>query len=79
MVETPEGAQPVEMRGDFTVGQPEGVPEGSPVDVPMAVNLGPLPSSPPPVHLAVRDRRRVPAGASVSFATRPAGGAPADA
>jgi len=30
--------------GDFEVGRPEGVPEGSPVDVAVAVNFSPLPS-----------------------------------
>jgi len=43
MVETPDGAQPVEVRGDFTVAHPPGIPEGSPIDVALAVNLGPIP------------------------------------
>ncbi len=43
LVDTPEGARPVEVRGEFTVGRPVGVPEGSPIDVALAVNLGPLP------------------------------------
>lgn len=42
-VDTPEGPRPVEVRGDFQVGKPPGLPEGSPVDVSLAVNLGPLP------------------------------------
>ena len=42
-IETPEGTQMVEIRGDFQVGQPEGVPPGSPIDLPLAINLGPLP------------------------------------
>jgi hypothetical protein len=37
---------PVEVRGEFTVGRPTDVPEGSPVDVALAVNLGPLPLTP---------------------------------
>jgi hypothetical protein len=45
-VETPEGTRPVEVRGDFQVGRPEGLPEGSPVDVTLAINLGPLPLEP---------------------------------
>jgi hypothetical protein len=45
-VETPEGPRPVEVRGDFQVGRPPGVPEGSPVDVTLAINLGPLPLQP---------------------------------
>jgi hypothetical protein len=42
-VETPEGRQPIEIRGDFETGRPVGIPEGSPVDVPLAINLGPIP------------------------------------
>jgi hypothetical protein len=42
-VPTPEGDQPVEVRGDFQVGRPEGVPEGTPIDLPLAVNFGPIP------------------------------------
>ena len=73
MIDTPDGAQPVEMRGDFAVGQPQGVPEGSPVDVPMAVNLGPLQLAPASRYTwrFVVDGESLP-GASVSFATRPA-------
>lgn len=43
MVETAEGPQPVEVRGDFQVGKPADLPDGSPVDVTLAVNLGPIP------------------------------------
>ena len=46
MVETPEGSQPIEVRGEFSVGRPPGVPEGSPIDMPFAVSLGPLPLRP---------------------------------
>ncbi|TMM19670.1 MAG: hypothetical protein E6G01_01725 [Actinobacteria bacterium] len=42
-IDTPEGPRPVEVRGDFHVGRPTGVPEGSPSDVALAVNLGPVP------------------------------------
>ena len=42
-VETPDGPQPIEIRGDFETGRPVGIPEGSPVDVPLAINLGPIP------------------------------------
>ena len=45
-VDTPEGAQLVEVRGDFEVGQPEEVPAGSPIDLPLAINIGPLPLDP---------------------------------
>jgi hypothetical protein len=43
VVDTPEGARPVEVRGDFRVGRPPELPEGSPVDLVVAVNVGPLP------------------------------------
>ena len=46
MVETGEGEHPVEVRGEFAVGRPAGVPEGSPGDVALAVNLSPLPLQP---------------------------------
>lgn len=46
MVETPEGPRPVEVRGDFQVGRPMELPEGSPLDVSLAVNLGPIPLEP---------------------------------
>ena len=59
MVETPEGSQPVEVRGEFTVAHPPGVPEGSPIDVALAVNLGPDPAGPGhPLRVAPHDRRR---------------------
>ncbi|MGH9063819.1 MAG: DUF6941 family protein [Acidimicrobiales bacterium] len=45
-VETPEGDRPVEVRGDFQVGRPPELPEGSPIDVTLAVNLGPIPLAP---------------------------------
>jgi hypothetical protein len=45
-LDTPEGPQMVEIRGDFEVGRPEGIPEGSPIDLPLAVNLGPIPLEP---------------------------------
>lgn len=45
MVDTPEGMHPVEVRGEFQVSRPspEIVPEGTPIDVSLAVNLSPLP------------------------------------
>ena len=38
-----EGPQAIEGRGDVEVGRPVAVPEGSPVDVALALNFGPLP------------------------------------
>lgn len=45
-VETSEGAQPIEVRGDFQIGTPQGVPLGSDIPVNLAINLGPLPLPP---------------------------------
>ena len=58
LMETAEGTQPVEVRGEFTVSQPPGIPEGSPIDVALAVNLGPDPVGPGhPLCLAPHHRR----------------------
>jgi hypothetical protein len=46
IAETPEGPQPIEVRGDFEVARPDAVPAGSPVDVALALNFGPLPLLP---------------------------------
>lgn len=43
IADTPDGPQPIEVRGDFEVARPEAVPVGSPVDVALAINFGPLP------------------------------------
>lgn len=72
MLETPDGLQPVEVRGEFTVAQPAGIPEGSPIDVALAVNLGPipLPAGTRYVWRLVIDGDALP-GASLGFTTRP--------
>ena len=44
--ETPEGTQTIEVRGDFSTSTPDDVPQGTPVDVPIAVNFGPIPLAP---------------------------------
>ncbi len=72
MMETADGLQPVEVRGEFTVSQPQGIPEGSPIDVALAVNLGPIPLQ-PGTRFAWRltiDGESLP-GASLGFTTRP--------
>src|ERR1035441_9438949 len=72
LMETPDGTQPVEVRGEFTVSQPQGIPEGCPIDVALAVNLGPIPLS-PGTRFAWRmtiDGESLP-GASLGFTTRP--------
>lgn len=72
LVDTAEGSQPVEVRGEFTVVHPPGVPEGSPIDVALAVNMGPIPlaqGSRFTWRLSV-DGEALP-GASLAFTTRP--------
>jgi len=77
LIDTPDGAQPLEVRGDFKVAQPHGVPEGAPIDVPFAVNFGPIPLEPAKRYTwrLTIDGEALP-GASLGFSTRPR---PADA
>lgn len=46
MVPTPTGDRPVELNGEFEVGRPPGLKPGTPLDVALAINIGPLPLSP---------------------------------
>ena len=41
--DTPQGPSPVELRGDLSVGPVEGLLPGITLDVPMAINFGPMP------------------------------------
>jgi hypothetical protein len=69
---TPEGVQTIEVRNDFTIPIPEGLPAGTPVDVPIAVNFPPLPL-PPNSRFTWRlviDGESLD-GSTVSFSTRP--------
>ncbi|MDE3007863.1 MAG: hypothetical protein KGJ10_07065 [Acidobacteriota bacterium] len=70
--DTPEGPQPIEVRGDFSAGAPEGVPAGTPVDVPIAVNFGPIPLVPGNRYTwrMIVDGETM-NGGFVSFTTRP--------
>ncbi len=72
MVETVEGNQQVEMRGEFTVQHPPGVPEGSPIDVPFTLNFGPIPLQAGSrfVWRMTIDGEALPGG-SIGFNTRP--------
>ena len=45
-VSTPMGEQAFEVAGQFEVGRPPGVKPGTMIDVPLAINLGPLPFRP---------------------------------
>lgn len=42
----PPDQQPLSIDGEFEVGRPPGHPQGTPLNVPLAINLGPLPLSP---------------------------------
>lgn len=44
--EGPAGPTPLEVGGQFEVGRPPGIRHGTPLDVPLAINLPPLPLPP---------------------------------
>lgn len=70
--DSPDGAQTIEIRGDFSASAPEGVPVGTPVDVPIAINLGPIPLTPNSrfTWRLVIDGESLD-GSTASFTTRP--------
>ena len=45
-LETPDGLKPLELEAQFEVGRPPGVKPGTPLDVVLAVGLGPIPLAP---------------------------------
>jgi len=65
--------QPIEVHGEFSVGAPTGVLEGTPVDFPIALGIPPIPL-PPGSRFQWRlfIDGETPAGATVAFSTRPA-------
>jgi hypothetical protein len=46
MAETPEGTEPLVIEHEFEVGRPPGMTPGTPIDLSLAINLGPLPLPP---------------------------------
>jgi hypothetical protein len=46
LVQTPAGNAPLVIGGDFEVGRPPGLIQGTPIDVPYAFNIAPLPLEP---------------------------------
>jgi len=42
-VRTATGEQPVRLAGRFEVGRPAGLPPGTPIDLPLAISIGPFP------------------------------------
>jgi hypothetical protein len=72
LVETQQGQMmPLEVHHDFQVPKPPGLPEGSPIDMPLAINLGPIPLNPGTRYVwrVTIDGESLP-GASVGFTTR---------
>jgi hypothetical protein len=45
-VPTDEGPRDVEISGEFEVGRPPGIPPGTPIDLSLAINSGPIPIPP---------------------------------
>jgi Family of unknown function (DUF6941) len=43
VVPTPQGEQAIQLGGEFEVGRPAGLIPGTPIDITMAISLGPLP------------------------------------
>jgi hypothetical protein len=41
-VPAPEGERAVQITGNFEVGRPAGLAQGSPIDLPLAITIGPL-------------------------------------
>ena len=45
-VESPTGAQSLELEGEFEVGRPAGTKPGTPIDLPLALSFAPIPLDP---------------------------------
>jgi hypothetical protein len=73
LVSSPTGDVPLEIPGEFEVGRPAGIQPGTPIDVPAAISIGPVPI-PPGGRYVWRlsiDGRSEPDW-EVAFSTRPA-------
>jgi hypothetical protein len=73
MIATPVGEVPVVLSGEFEVGRPPGLIQGSPLDINLAFSIGPLPLSPATRYtwkMTIDDKSEE--GWQVSFSTRPA-------
>jgi hypothetical protein len=46
MAPSDQAEEPITITADFEVGRPVGVKPGSPIDVPLAINIGPIPLEP---------------------------------
>jgi len=75
IVPTATGDRPLELGAEFEVGRPPGLRPGTPLDLPLAMNLGPLPLQPDRRYvwrLSIDDHSEE--DWQVSFSTRPAQG-----
>jgi len=72
MVDTPDGPQAIEVRGDFTASADPEALDGTAVTVPLAINFGPIPLTPASrfTWRLVVDGESL-EGSTVSFSTRP--------
>src|SRR5207247_11050015 len=69
----PAGDRPLELGNEFEVGRPAGVKRGTPLDLPIAINLNPIPLPPDGVfvwQLSIDDHSEE--DWRLTFATRPA-------
>ena len=76
IVPTPIGDRPLELDGQFEVGRPPGIKPGTPLNLPLAMNIGPLPLRPDQLYVwKLMIDGRLDEDWQVSFSTRPAQGA----
>jgi uncharacterized protein DUF6941 len=72
-VPTQDGDRPVEISGEFEVGRPPGIAPGTPIDLSLAINSGPIPIPPGGRYVWRLSIDGEEADAwEVGFATRPA-------
>jgi len=46
LFDTPEGRQSLQVESEFEVGRPPGLKPGTPIELSMAINIGPIPLQP---------------------------------
>ena len=72
VVDSAEGPWAIELSDGFEVGRPAGLPEGTPIDVPLAINVAPIPL---PANRRYEWRLEIDGASNndwhVSFLTRP--------
>lgn len=74
VVPTPTGGSPMVITGAFEVGRPPGIIVGTPLDVPFAVNISPIPLEPERRYIwKLSIDGQTEDDWEVTFSTRPAG------